>query len=148
MTAVVQTGAYTDPRREGTGKAPFGANLDPDLNSSDIQTDMAALFAELNARTATAARSGAGAVPITAAIALLTSTSTDAWTLAAGAVGQRLTAVMIVDGGTSVITPAGGGGGYTTITFADAGDSVDLLFINSKWYVTGQSGLAGGPVVA
>jgi len=157
MATVTQTGSYTDTRREGTGKAPWGANLDPDLNSSDIQDDISGIIAELNVSqktdeipilSATAVLSGAGACPITGAIAELTSTSTDAWTLAAGAEGQHLYVVMVVDGGTAVLTPAGGGGGYTTITFADVGDSVHLMYTNSKWYIVGQGGLTTGPLSA
>ncbi len=91
--------------------------------------------------------SGAGAVPITSRSADLTSTSTDAWTLADGAIGQLLNVTMIVDGGTAVLTPATGLG-YTTITFADAGDSVQLEFKALGWAVIGQGGLSTGPVVA
>jgi len=91
--------------------------------------------------------SGAGAVPITARSVDLTSTSTDAWTLADGAVGQLLNVTMVVDGGTAVLTPANGLG-YSTITFADAGDSVQLEFKSGGWAVIGQGGLSTGPVVA
>ena len=93
------------------------------------------------------ALSGAGAVPITARSADLTSTSTDAWTLADGAVGQLLNVTMVVDGGTAVLTPANGLG-YSTITFADAGDSVQLEMKSGGWAVIGQGGLSTGPVVA
>lgn len=91
--------------------------------------------------------SGAGAVPITARSADLTSTSTDAWTLADGAIGQLLNITMVVDGGTAVLTPANGLG-YSTVTFADAGDSVQLEFKSGGWAVIGQGGLSTGPVVA
>lgn len=97
--------------------------------------------------SSTSSRSGAGAVPLTASICELTTTGADALTLADGIEGQRLTIVMIVDGGDGTLTPANAGG-YTTITFADAGDSVDLLFTNGNWYVTGKGGLTTGPAQA
>ena len=95
----------------------------------------------------TTSLSGAGAVAITGAIHEITTTGTDALTLADGVEGQRLCIVMVTDGGDGTLTPTSGGG-YTTITFADAGDSCELLFTNSNWYVLGSGGLAGGPVVA
>lgn len=95
----------------------------------------------------TSALSGAGVVPITEPMAELTSTSTDAWTLADGAEGQHVFIVMIVDGGTAVLTPANAGG-WTTLTFADAGDSAHLLFTNGNWYLVGQGGLTTGPLTA
>ena len=73
MATVTQTGSYTDARREGTGKAPWGANLDPDLNSSDIQSDISGIISELNVSqktdeipslTSTSTRSGAGAIAL------------------------------------------------------------------------------------
>jgi hypothetical protein len=156
MASVTQTGSYTDTRREGTGKAPWGANLDPDLNSSDIQDDISGIIAELNVSqktdeipslTSTSTRSGAGAVAITAAIAELTSTGTNAWTLADGAEGQHLFLIMVTDGGVGTLTPSNAGG-WTTLAFSDPGDSAHLMFTNGKWYLVGQGGLTTGPLTA
>lgn len=91
--------------------------------------------------------SGAGAVPITNHSVDLTSTSTDAWTLADGTVGQLLNITMVVDGGTAVLTP-NAALGWSTVTFADAGDSVSLEFKAGGWAVMGQGGVSTGPVVA
>lgn len=90
---------------------------------------------------------GAGAVDIINAITEVTSTSTDALTLVDGAVGQTKIVTLIVDGGTATLTPTTGHG-YSTIAFADAGDSVTLLFGSLGWIVTGQGGLGTGPLVA
>lgn len=67
--------------------------------------------------------------------------------LADGAIGQLLNITMVVDDGDIVITPANGLG-YSTITFADAGDSVQLEMKSGGWAVIGQGGLSTGPVVA
>lgn len=90
---------------------------------------------------------GAGAVDITSAVTELVTTSTDALTLADGAIGQQKIITMKTDGGTGTLTPTTLSGA-TTIAFADAGDSVILLFGTSGWSVIGSGGLAGGPVVA
>lgn len=91
--------------------------------------------------------SGAGVVPITARSADVTSTGTDTMTVADGAVGQLLNITHVGDGGAAVITPANGLG-YTTVTMADVGDSVQLEMKSAGWAVVGQGGLGTGPVVA
>lgn len=94
------------------------------------------------------ALSGAGAVNITDALTNVTSTGTDALTLADGAVGQIKTICLVVDGGTATLTPATGSG-YTTIAFADAGDSVVLMWVGTTgWAMIGHGGLTGGPVAS
>lgn len=80
--------------------------------------------------------SGAGAVNLTDEITHITTTGTDALTLADGYTHQRKFCVMIVDGGTGTLTPTNLGNG-TTITFDDVGDSADLLFTNGNWYFMG-----------
>lgn len=90
--------------------------------------------------------SGAGAADTITFLTEVTSTGVDAVTLIDGAVGQKKRIVLIVDGGTMTLTPTTGAG-YATIVFADAGDSVDLEFGALGWRVTGQGGLATGPVV-
>ncbi|MCK5446292.1 MAG: hypothetical protein KAI73_11765 [Rhodospirillaceae bacterium] len=91
--------------------------------------------------------SGAGAIPITARSVDLTTGATDAMTIADGAVGQLLNLTHVSDGGSAVVTPANGLG-YTTITMADAGDSVQLEFKSGGWAVIGQGGISTGPVVS
>ena len=49
---------------------------------------------------------------------------------------------MIVDGGDSVISPSGSNSsGWSTITFADVGDTVTLIFTNSKWHILASYGV-------
>lgn len=93
------------------------------------------------------ALSGPGAANITQLVTDVTTTGADAVTLADGAVGQVKIITLVVDGGTMVLTPATRLG-YATITFADAGDTVTLMFKSGGWAVTGQGGLSTGPVVA
>lgn len=82
-----------------------------------------------------------GAINVTAAISeLATDAGGDAFTLADGTEGQIKFILLKTDGGgDAVITPAHPGG-YATITMADAGDTVLLLFTNSAWYVIGNNG--------
>lgn len=75
------------------------------------------------------------------------SSATPTPSLADGAIGQLLNITLVVDDGTMTMTPANGLG-YSTITFADAGDSVQLEFKSGGWAVIGQGGLSTGPVVA
>lgn len=91
--------------------------------------------------------SGPGAIPITARSVDVTTTGADAMTLADGAVGQLLNVTLVVDGGNMVLTPANALG-YSTITFADAGDSVQLEFKSGGWALVGQGGLSTGPLSA
>lgn len=90
---------------------------------------------------------GPGAVDLIAAVTEVTSGGTDALTIADGAVNQEKIISLIVDGGTATLTPVTGLG-YTTIAFADAGDTVWLKFLTGGWAIMGSGGLAGGPVAA
>ena len=93
------------------------------------------------------ALAGPGAADTITRITELTTSSTDAITLIDGAIGQIKTIVLLVDGGTPVLTPTTLHGA-TTVTFADAGDSVTLQMSSTLgWTVIAQGGLAGGPVV-
>ena len=93
------------------------------------------------------ALSGAGAINVTSAVTAWTTTGSDAGSLADGAQGQIKIIVQVVDGGDGTLTPTNLLGA-TTITFADAGDAVVLMWMTQGWAVIGSGGLAGGPVVA
>ena len=83
--------------------------------------------------------SGPGAINVTSAVTLLTTTGADAFTLAAGTTfGQLKTIILITDGGDATITPTGLQGG-TTITLSAAGESVQLLYAGG-WIVLGGNG--------
>jgi len=61
-------------------------------------------------------------------------------TLADGTSGQFKVICMITDGGfNSVVTPMNFQG-YTSIEFNDAGDSVTLCFLGTKWQVLSNNG--------
>ena len=73
--------------------------------------------------------SGAGAINVTSFLTKWTTTGTQAGTLADGAkIGQLKKIQMIVDGGDGTLTPTNLVDG-TTITFADAGDFVLLMWL-------------------
>jgi hypothetical protein len=85
------------------------------------------------------------AVNVTASIShidTVTAGAAHAGALADGTNGQIKIITMIADGGDSVVTPTNAAG-FTTITFADVGDTVTLLFTNSKWVVVGGYFTAG-----
>ena len=85
------------------------------------------------------ALSGAGAANITDLVTAVTSTGTDAVTLADGGIGQIKIISLIVDGGTMTLTPATALG-YTTIVFANVGDTVTLMWLDALgWAIMGQS---------
>jgi hypothetical protein len=86
---------------------------------------------------------GPGAVNLTTYTTEFTSTGTgDALTLADGASGQIKNVVYVAQTAgtdTGILTPANLGG-YTTITFNDPGDSVQLQFIGTQWWVISAFG--------
>jgi len=81
---------------------------------------------------------GAGAVDITSLTTAFTSSGTgDALTLADGAAGQFKNIVYVAQvagADTGILTPANFGNG-TTITFNNVGDSCQLQFIGTNWWV-------------
>ena len=100
------------------------------------------------ALNSTQSLSGAGAVDVTSAVTKVTTTGSDALTLADGQVGQIKVIIMIVDGGDGTLTPTTLLGG-STITFADAGDAVVLLWVATLgWVRIAQGGPGTGPVMA
>ena len=77
------------------------------------------------------------AIPITASLVHKTTGSdAEALTVAAGTQGQLLMIVLIVDGG-GTGTIAASATVADTIAFADAEDTAQLLFTNSKWHFIG-----------
>lgn len=69
----------------------------------------------------------------------VTAAGAHAGSLADGTNGQIKIITMIADGGDSVVTPTNFANG-TTITFADVGDTVTLLFTNANWVVLANNG--------
>ena len=107
----------------------------------DASADQVAVGAPFLWNQTAQALSGAGAVDLTSQITHFTSTgAAEALTLADGTVGQIKTIIHIADGGSGVLTPANFGGG-TNITFDAVGDTVTLIFTNSKWHVIGSNSI-------
>jgi len=81
---------------------------------------------------------GPGAVNVTTYTTAFTSTGTgDALTLADGTNGQIKNIVYVAQtagADTGILTPTNLGG-FTTITFNDVGDSVQLQFVGTQWWV-------------
>lgn len=112
----------------GTGNVVMGATLD--LGAAMVEHHQAL--------------SGAGAINVTSGVTYWTTTGADAGTLADGVVGQTKKIIMVVDGGDGTLTPSNFGNG-STITFADAGDAVELSFDGTNWWVVGSQ---GSPAIA
>jgi len=77
------------------------------------------------------------AVNVTASISHIDTTtagSAHAGALADGTNGQIKIITMTSDGGESVVTPANANG-FSTITFADVGDTATLIFTGNKWNI-------------
>ena len=68
-----------------------------------------------------------------------TTAGVHAGAMADGNKGQIKIITMITDGGNSVVTPTNFANG-STITFDDVGDTVTLLFTNSKWTLISNIG--------
>jgi len=90
--------------------------------------------------------SAAGAISISTAIThVVTDGAGTVLTLAAGIEGQIKYVVLktlTAGGQTDVVTPAGGGNGFTTITMSAAGQAVTLLYTNAKWTIVGSFGVS------
>jgi hypothetical protein len=89
------------------------------------------------------------AVPVTHRFVTMTTGGVEALTLANGAPGQLLTITLGTDGGDGTLTPATCTG-FATIVFADAKDTVTLLYVDDTvgWVLVGYYGTAAPPVVS
>lgn len=96
-------------------------------------------------------QSGAGAIDPDVFYTKVTTTGANALTLADGDIEGQLKLIhMIVDAGNGTLTPATFVDG-TTVTFADAGDAVLLMWTASGWRLLADFNLADGataPAVA
>lgn len=129
-----------------TGTVAIGAT---GLSSSTIGTVVPQIFPD-----APDTRADAGAISIATSYTYLTTTGAAAMTLPNGAIlGQIKKLHMTVDGGDATVTPATFDSG-TTITFADVGDVIELMWLgtaNGGWVAIAAYNIANGdtgPVVA
>jgi len=84
---------------------------------------------------------GAGAISLTETVTLLTTTGTNAYTLADGTEGQLKIISMKADGGTATVTPDNFVNG-TQIVFNDVEDTLTLLYQSTGWVVLAQQNTA------
>ena len=75
---------------------------------------------------------GGGALSLTTAVSLITTTGTEAYTLADGIEGQIKIISMKVDGGNATVTPANYING-TSILFNNVDDTITLLYQSTGW---------------
>ena len=77
---------------------------------------------------------GGGALSLTTAVSLISTTDAEAYTLADGIEGQIKIITMKVDGGNATITPDNLVG-YTSIKFNNVHDNVQLLYGSTGWNI-------------
>ncbi len=85
--------------------------------------------------------SGPGVISLTETATLLTTTGTNAYTLADGTEGQLKIISMKVDGGNATVTPDNFVNG-TQIVFNDVEDTITLLYQSTGWVVLAQQNTA------
>ena len=78
---------------------------------------------------------GGGAISITTGVTLITTTGTEAYTLADGVEGQIKIISMKVDGGDAIVTPDNLVG-YTSVTLNNVKDNFTLLYQSTGWVIT------------
>jgi hypothetical protein len=77
---------------------------------------------------------GGGAISITTGVSFISTTGTEAYTLADGVEGQFKIIIMKVDGGNATITPDNLVG-WTSIKFDNVKDNVQLLYGSTGWNI-------------
>jgi hypothetical protein len=121
-----------------TGTGDVVLENSPTLNTPNIGVATATSVATGPVFGTIQSLSGPGAVDITSLTTAFTSSGTgDALTLADGAAGQFKNIVYVAQvagADTGILTPANFGNG-TTITFNNVGDSCQLQFIGTNWWI-------------
>jgi hypothetical protein len=140
-TLAVANGGTGATAATGTGNVVLATS--PTLVTPNIGVATATSVATSRVFGSVQSLSGAGAVDVVNYTTAFTSAGTaDALTLADGAAGQIKNIVYVAeaDGAdTGVLTPTNFGNG-TTITFNDVGDSCQLQFIGTDWWVISLNG--------
>jgi hypothetical protein len=108
-------------KRSAKGSALTFAEMDDNLTYLDLYHSVQNI-------------TGPGAISLTETITLITTTGTDAYTLADGVEGQIKIISMKVDGGNATITPDNLVG-FTAIRFDDVKDNVQLLYQSTGWTI-------------
>ena len=97
-------------------------------------TEMDDNFTHLDLYKSVESATGGGALSLTTAVSLITTTGTESYTLADGVEGQFKIIIMKVDGGNATITPDNLVG-FTAIRFDDVKDNVQLLYQSTGWTI-------------
>ena len=97
-------------------------------------TEMDDNFTHLDLYKSVESATGGGALSLTTAVSLITTTGTESYTLADGVEGQFKIIIMKVDGGNATITPDNLVG-WTSIRFDAVIDNVQLLYGSTGWNI-------------
>jgi hypothetical protein len=127
---------YTDA---GTDKVGLGTSTPTE--KLDVYGNLAITNGYLRLSSTPQSLSGSGSLVVntTAAVTYITTTGSATLSLGDGVQGQEKTLTMITDAGDAVLTPSSTAG-FTTITFNDVGDTVRLIFLNTKWRILSNYG--------
>lgn len=107
--------------RETKGSALTYAELDANFTHADLYKSVQNI-------------TGPGAISATTGVTFITTTGTDAYTLADGVEGQMKIIIMKGDGGNGTVTPTNLVG-FTAIRFTDVNNSAVLLYGSTGWNI-------------
>lgn len=146
-----EVGADQDTRIEGDNDANLlytdastdkvGIGISTPTEKLDVYGNLAITNGYLRLSSTPQSLSGNGSLVVntTAAVTYLTTTGAATLSFNDGVQGQEKTITMIADAGDAVLTPTSAAG-FTTITFNDVGDTVRLIFLNTKWRILSNYG--------
>jgi len=123
----------------GTDKV--GVGTPTPTEKLDVYGNLAITNGYLRLSSTPQSLSGSGSLVVNTSTAVTYITTTGSATLSFGdgVQGQEKTLTMITDGGDAVLSPSNTAG-FTTITFNDVGDTVRLIFLNTKWRILSNYG--------
>jgi len=118
-----------------------GVGTSTPLEKLDVYGNLAISNGYLRLSSTPQALTGSGSLVVntTAAVTYISTTGAATLSFGDGVQGQEKTLTMIADSGDAVLTPSSPAG-FTTITFNDVGDTVRLIFLNSKWRILSNYG--------
>jgi hypothetical protein len=127
---------YTD-----AGSDKVGLGTSTPTEKLDVYGNLAITNGYLRLSSTPQSLSGSGSLVVntTAAVTYVTTTGSATLSFGDGVQGQEKTITMITDGGDAVLTPSSTAG-FTTITFTAVGNTVRLIFLNSKWRILSNYG--------
>ena len=107
--------------RDTKGSALTYAELDANFTHADLYKSVQNI-------------SGPGAISTTTGVTFISTTGTEAYSLADGVEGQMKIIIMKVDGGNATITPDNLVG-FTAVRFTDVNNSVMFLYGSTGWNI-------------